>query len=30
MVFDVDELLSDVREMVAGSWPGLSENRRAQ
>jgi imidazolonepropionase len=30
MVFDVDELLSDVREMVAGSWPGSSENRRAQ
>jgi hypothetical protein len=30
MVFDVDELLSDVRDMVAGSWPGSSKNQRTQ
>jgi imidazolonepropionase len=26
IVYDVDELLSDVRDMVAGSWPEKSQN----
>jgi imidazolonepropionase len=30
MVFDVDELLSDVREMVAGTWPDASGTPRTK
>jgi len=29
-VYDVDELLSDVREMVAGTWPEASKNSRTK
>jgi predicted amidohydrolase len=30
MVYDVDELLTDVREMVAGTWPEASRNSRTK